>query len=335
MLKNAAAKTGHYLKQGTISLCRGIRYTAVSWPKAFAAVVVLLIASYYPLGGLLTENIDKTPDYNLQTESEQQSLTVETMVFLINREVNENLWTANLPMFFPSYFLDNMPNFQQGIISALSVAATVIDRQTQCPEESREKEAIRAAATFLKYPGNVWLFAPDNSLKIAPSSASQYKKARKMLRDFNRLLPAGQCVWLKDEANMRELIAAIRRDLNRTADRLDMQMTEHSSDWIDTGADDLFYYSQGKIYAYMLILKAWGMDFKQVLLDSGQYENWTKAVRALEDGASLSPLIVRNGELDSGMAANHLIALGYYMLRSASLFGQVGLGIKGVSLDAD
>lgn len=335
MFKTTLVRAGTYLKKGLQTLWRGISHLAVSWPKAFAAAVALLVLSYYPLGGLLSENIDRTSDYNLTRESEQQSLTVETMRFLINREVNENLWTANLPPFFPSYFLDNMPNYQQGIVSALAVTASVIGEETQCPENGREKAVMNGAAELLKYPGNVWLFAPDNKLKIAPSSASQYRKARKLLRDYNRLLPVGRCFWARDYVNMRGLIKAVKRDLYKTAEKLETQIAEHSSDWTDFRADDLFYYSQGKIYAYMLILKAWGMDFKEVLLDSGQYENWTRVTRALEDGSALSPLAVRNGELNSGMAANHLVALGYYMLRAAGLLEQISYEMKGVSFNAD
>ena len=127
----------------------------------------------------------------------------------------------------------------------------------------------------------------------------------------------------------------IRETCDKTAEKLETQIAEHSSDWTDFRADDLFYYSQGKIYAYMLILKAWGMDFKEVLLDSGQYENWTRVTRALEDGSALSPFAVRNGELNSGMAAHHLVALGYYMLRAAGLLEQISYEMKGVSFNAD
>lgn len=266
MFKTTLVRAGTYLKKGLQTLWRGISHLAVSWPKAFAAAVALLVLSYYPLGGLLSENIDRTPDYNLTRESEQQSLTVETMRFLINREVNENLWTANLPPFFPSYFLDNMPNYQQGIVSALAVTAAVIGEETQCPENGREKAVMNGAAELLKYPGNVWLFAPDNKLKIAPSSASQYRKARKLLRDYNRLLPAGRCFWARDYVNMRGLIKAVKRDLYKTAEKLETQIAEHSSDWTDFRADDLFYYSQGKIYAYMLILKPGGWISKRCCL---------------------------------------------------------------------
>lgn len=335
MLKTSAIKMYQYLKKGIQKLWQSVSRLAVSWPKAFAGAIVLLLLLYYPLGGSMTEKIDKTAVYDSGMQPEGRSVTVETMAFLINREVNEHIWTPNLPLFFPSYFLDNMPAYQNGIISALAKTSAVIDAQTECDADDRVKTAVSAAAELLKYPGNVWLFAADNKLKIAPSSASQYRKARKQLRDFNRMLPGSACRWEKNAANLQKLVAVVQKDLQRGVGRLEIQIAEHSSDWFDTKADDLFYFNQGKMYAYMLILKAWGSDFKQVLLDTGQYQNWTKAIRALGDGTELSPTVVRNGELNSGLAANHLIALGYYMLRAGSLLDKVSDETKGVSVNAD
>ena len=335
MLKTRTVNIFQYLKKALQNVWRGVSHLAVSWPKAFAGVIVLLLALYYPLGGSLMEEIDKNTAYEAAVVSEDQSATVETMAFLINREVNDHIWSANLPLFFPSYFLDNMPAYQNGIVSALSKTASVIAKETECGDDGRAKNAVTAAAELLKYPGNVWLFAADNKLKIAPSSASQYRKARKQLRDFNRLLPGSECRWEKSAANLRRFVTAVQKDLQRSVGRLEVQVAEHSSDWVDTGADDLFYFNQSKAYAYLMIMKAWGRDFKQVLLDSGQYENWTRVMRALENGVELSPAVVRNGELDSGFAANHLVSLGYYMLRAASLLDKIGDATKGVTVNAD
>ena len=38
---------------------------------------------------------------------------------LIYRETEQNSWVANNPFFLPGYMLDNMPNFQKGIIYAI------------------------------------------------------------------------------------------------------------------------------------------------------------------------------------------------------------------------
>ena len=83
-----------------------------TWPKAFIAVVAALIIGYYPLGGRLSERIDKTEDYDFSSISEKQLQSIESIAFLIDREVNQHIWTPNLPFFFPAYSLDNMPNFQ-------------------------------------------------------------------------------------------------------------------------------------------------------------------------------------------------------------------------------
>ena len=332
MLKTTLKNLWLYFKKGFYLLWKAVSHAAVSWPKAFAAVVVLLILSYYPLGAYLSEKIDKTTDYNLLKESEQQSMIVETITLLINREVNQNLWTANLPMFFPAYFLDNMPNYQKGIVSSLAIATSAIAQQTQCPEDVKEKQLINNAAKLLRYPPNIWLFAPDNQLKIAPSSATQYRKARKMLKDYNRLLPQGECLWNYDASDLNDLVSVIKKDLSKAAQKLENQANEHSSDFFDANADDLFYFCQGKMYAYMLILKSAGMDFKQVLIDSHQYETWTKIISTLENGIALSPSVVRNAELDNVFASNHLIILAFYIMRAVNLLGEMDVKNIGVSL---
>ena len=61
----------------------------------------------------------------------------------------------------------------------------------------------------------------------------------------------------------------------------------------------------------------WNMGPK-VTIDSASLMN-----KALEDAALLAPLIIRNGELDSLGAPNHLSVLGYYTLKAASGAGQM------------
>ena len=335
MLKDKIKKIYAFIFSNARKLCQGIAHLAVSWPKAFACVVILLIASYYPLGGMMIEKIDKSTDYEPKIKAEGQSATVETMAYLINREVNEHMWTANLPVFFPSYFLDNMPNYQKGIISALAQTTKAIKGGLECEDDSLLNKKITDAHGLLKYSGDVWLFAPDNKLKIAPSSASQYRKARKYLRDFNNLLAEEDCLWLKNAQNLQKLLNVIKKDMYKSAGKLENQVAEHSSDFVDTQADDLFYFYQGKIYAYMLVLKAWGIDFKQVLVESGQYQNWTKAILALENGVELSPMMVKNGELNSSVSANHLMFLGYYIVRAENLLNRIDDAMKGVQNNAD
>lgn len=98
---------------------RGMNFLATWW-NTLVLLLAALVFLYYPIGGLLISNIDRTTDYEIDEKHPEQSSSVEMISFLVNREVNEKIWTPNLPFFYPSYFLDNMPNFQLGIFDALN-----------------------------------------------------------------------------------------------------------------------------------------------------------------------------------------------------------------------
>lgn len=125
--------------------------------------------------------IDTTTDYEINTPP-SQSATVEMMSFLIKREVSDKMWTPNLPFIFPSYVLDNMPNFQLGLMSAVSNVsssfAAKVD-QTIAPEKELP---LKTAAELLKYPGTIWMFSPQNKLlRFLPPTPSTKKPANSWL----------------------------------------------------------------------------------------------------------------------------------------------------------
>ena len=96
------------------------------WPVALA--VLLLV--YYLAGMAWLHQIDDDPDFahreqrRRRAAAERSRLTAD----LIDREINTHRWVANDPFFMPGSLLDNMPNFQQGIIAALSRFAIELDR---------------------------------------------------------------------------------------------------------------------------------------------------------------------------------------------------------------
>lgn len=288
----------------------------IVWSKASAFLLLALIVLYYPLGGALNEKIDRNADFGV-IKRESSSSTLELLAALIDRETAQNIWTPNLPFLFPSYFLDNMPSFQSGIIRGVAVINKQMSRQIICPNDTKEKTYLLAANDMLDYPPNIWVF--DNSLKISPSSSNQYRKARKRIRDFNRNLETTPCIWDKNAANLNIIIKAVRNDLNTSTSELEQQMHEHDSDVFDLKADDVFYYNQGKAYAYMLSLKSLSHDYKNFLVEKNLYADWTKTIKALENATELQPRMVRNAKADSTFAANHLIGLAYYIQKAQSM----------------
>ncbi len=289
-----------------------------SWVKVAAVVVTVFLVLYYSLGGWLVQNIDTTTDYEIRT-TDNQSATVEMMSFLINREIRENMWTPNLPFIFPSYFLDNMPNFQLGVVSSLKTTSAALAARLDKTVAQKSDMPLKSAAEYLSYPGTVWMFSPANKLVPAPSAGSQYRKARRQLVEYNQSLRDGSVFFYKSSADLAYFLQRIADDLWKSGTILEAQVREHSSSWIDTKSDDVFYFQKGKVYAYYLLVKALGHDYKDIVVGCDVYRPLTSILKTLEDAAQLDPTFVRNGEVDSSSAPNSLMTIGYYTLKAASI----------------
>ena len=295
-----------------------------SWWHILTIGLALIIFLYYPLGGLLVSNIDRTTTYEIDESHPEQSSTVEMISFLINREVNEKIWTPNLPFFYPSYFLDNMPSFQLGMFDALSKFSSSFAKRIDKKIVSEgEQSDLQAAAELLRYPGTVWMFSAENKLLLAPSANNQYRKARRHLIHYNQNLSLGTETFYKTPADLAYLLNKSRINLAKSTAALDAQIREESSSWIDTKADNIFYYNQGKAYAYYLIFKALGNDYKDIIVSTKKKKKWISIIKALEDASAIHPLIIRNGELNSLTAPNHLSYLDLYINKAQNLISQI------------
>lgn len=288
-----------------------LRRLVNTWPRLILAALAGFIFLYYPLGALISENIDVNTDYEIAKHG-NRSAAIDTMAFLIRREVYNKSWTPGLPFIFPAYMLDNMPAFQLGVMSSVSTLSKSFARRLNKDISEEEKSPLQNAAQLLQYPGTIWMFSPANRLVPAPSSNSQYRRARKQLQSYNQLLADGGAVFETTPQNLSYFLKNVKTDLQKTAARLEAQIRENSSSFYDGKADDLFYYARGQLYSYYLLLKALGYDYKEIIVNRNIYQPWTSLLKTLENASQLSPLIVRNGELDSLTAPNHLAALVFF-----------------------
>ena len=291
--------------------------------------LIAFIVLYYLLGAWLSNNIDRNTDIEIPAVQENQSQTVETISYLINREVNDKIWSPNLPFFFPASILDNMPNYQLGIINGLSKFTSAFEKRIDNRLQNKENSSsLYKASVLLRYPGTIWMFSPDNRIKPVPSAGGQYRKARRILTKHNQKLLNGQAVFYKDSHDLAYILSKSKLNLAQSSSQLNASVRENSSSWFDFKADDIFYYNQGKIYAYYLLFKALLRDYKDIIVESGQYQNWISLNKALEDACSVRPLIIRNGELSSLSAPNHLIYLNNYILKSQTVLDKIIAGIN-------
>ena len=292
-----------------------------SWWQIALAFVFAIIFLYYPLGGWLIHNID-TSVYKSQT-NDGCLKSIDTISYLINREVHHKLWTPNLPFIFPSYFLDNMPSFQLGLMFAIANTAKTFNAIPLISASDTARTNLAEGVELLQYSGKIWLFSSQNSLLPAPSSNTQYKKGRKKLNNFNRELARGRVFIDRNASNLSLFLHMIKKDINKNINNIEKHIRENNLSFFDFEADNAFYFTQGKLYAYSQILKNLGNDFKNVLIKYDIYTIWTSMLKSLEQASALNPSIIRNANTNSSFAPNHLITINYYATRALNRLNSI------------
>ena len=293
-----------------------------SWWQMTLVFLFAVVFLYYPIGGWLINDIDTSDTYKPQVENNQLAF-IDMMSHLINREVYHKIWTPNLPFLFPSYFLDNMPNFQLGLMSAVSKTASALGRIPLTAVSPSAQTELNEGVELLQYPGNVWLFSPQNKLLPAPSSSTQYKKGRKKLNNFNREIAAGRVILNRNADNLSIILKIAQTDLGNLLSKTDSHIRETHDSTVDFKADDIFYFNLGKLYGYKQIFNALGQDYKNTLIRYDIYASWTAMLNFLNRATNINPAIIRNGRLDSSIAPNHLITINYFASRAVNILNGI------------
>ncbi|MCK6452949.1 MAG: DUF2333 family protein [Alphaproteobacteria bacterium] len=298
----------------------GVGRTVRRVALGLAIIVAVILALYYPIGMAIVHVIDDDPGFDVPAPPAGASRAVAMAAALVKREIDTHRWTANDPFFLPGAALDNMPNYQMGIIGALARFAVELgDQVARTRGSSRIDPDLDRAAGLLRYPGNVWIFDPRISFAPTASSEAQYRAARKALIDYNERLAGKKQPAATFERRADNLLATLDRiaaDLGSMSAALDRQVAERSGNLLDFAADDTFYATKGRLYAYGLILRALGIDFERVLADRGAKQLWEQMVASFREAAGLQPWVVMNGAPDSNLLPSHVAAQGFYLLRA-------------------
>jgi len=294
------------------------------WWHRIIVILLLITVLYFPIGGAMVHNIDDDTAYKGQTVNKGESYTVSMVASLIHREVDEKTWTPNLPFFFPSFYLDNMPNYQLGMVNALSkFTIELSDQLGRMRGSSQADPDLENAAGMLKYPGTRWIFDASTSFMPTTSANGMYKSARKSLINYNKRLANGEAVFEKRADNLISALDKIAKDLGSSSAIIDKQITAGQETTFDFKGDDVFYSSKGKTYAYYLVLRELGKDYKQVIRDKEMDKVWEKMVETFEKASSLDPVVVVNGAPDAQIMPSHLSSMGFYLLRARTKLQEV------------
>ncbi|MFC1883286.1 DUF2333 family protein [Thermodesulfobacteriota bacterium] len=239
----------------------------------------------------------------------------------VNEQLIEKLYNNWLPNdhFWPTIFLDNMPNFQIGELEVIRYNIRVLrDNLSRMRTTDKLEPSAEAAFTALSNDPYKWWF---------PRAESKWKLARKSLGKFHEDLLSGRSHFYPRADNLVELLNQYASLMGGINTRLmnaprdikkvltfdeekgkkgsDLKMVEVDIPW--RKIDDNFYYAQGASFALYESFRAIRVDFIDVLEDKNSVKLVDKILEDLER-CYFEPLIVFNGDPDS-IFANHSLNL--------------------------
>lgn len=244
------------------------------------------------------------------------SLFVRTNQTLIN-QMMEN-WLPN-DVFWPTVFLDNMPNFQIGQLEVVRYNIRVLrDNLSRMRTTDRLDPDVDAAFTSLSNDPYKWWF---------PSAESKWRAAERHLEAYHSNLVSGRASFYPRADNLAQLLEQYAslmggvntRLINAPGDISRTLILDSDAGESNAGSgvveidipwhkvDDNFYYAQGVSYALYESFQAIRKEFRDVLVDKNSVKLVEKILENL-GRCQFEPLVVFNGDPDS-IFANHSLNL--------------------------
>ncbi len=232
----------------------------------------------------------------------------------------------------PNIFLDNIPNWEFGVLQQVRDLARVIRNDySRSQSQSKEDEAVAAAEPRFFFDNDSW---------ILPTTESEYRDAIEGFTTYRDRLAAGDpdTQFYARADNLREWLSQVEKRLGSLTRRLgDSVATNRINENLagepaakaagaqpDTikvrtswwEVDDIFFEARGTAWALVHFFRAAEFDFANVLADKNAEVSVRQVIRELE--ASLEPLsspLVLNGG-GYGLFANHSLVMANYLARA-------------------
>jgi len=233
----------------------------------------------------------------------------------------------------PSVFLDNIPNWELGVLQQVRDLARVARNDySRSQSQSAEDSDLAFAEPKFFFDNDSWILPPTESeYRDAIDGFSKYRD-----RMLGRGEPSSQFFARAD--NLREWLAQVEKRLGSLSRRLgdsvavDVINTDLAGEraaqassqlpdrvpvrtpWLEI--DDVFFEARGSAWALVHFFRAAQFDFKQVLADKNSEASVRQIIRELE--ASLQPLrspMIMNGG-GYGLFANHSLVMANYLARA-------------------
>jgi hypothetical protein len=233
----------------------------------------------------------------------------------------------------PSVFLDNIPNWEFGVlVQVRDLARAIRNDYSRSQSQSKEDPDVAVAEPRFFFDNNSW---------ILPRTEGEYRDGiRGFIKYRDRLTGAQepQAQFYARADNLREWLAQVEKRLGSLTRRLgdsvattrineslagdpsaEATKTQTDTLYVQTSwfeVDDVFFESRGTAWALVHFFRAAEFDFEHVLVDKNAQASVRQIIRELE--ASLQPLhspMILNGN-GYGFFANHSLVMANYLARA-------------------
>ncbi|MES9851354.1 MAG: DUF2333 family protein [Candidatus Thiodiazotropha sp. L084R] len=318
---------------------RTIREKGVLWVSGLGTITLIILL--FLLGiywSIMPEPFDVKKNTSMVlTEMELKpvigSYTTITLLTTIKTLLEKPGGYLSNDVMPPSLFLDNMPNWEFGVLTQVrDLARSLRNDMSRSQSQSLENKDLAIAEPQFNYSNDSWIF---------PSTEGEYSQGIEALeRYLSGLSQQGKqnTQFYARADNLRDWLAIVEKRLGSLSQRLSASVgqerinTDLAGDpsatqstaanesmtvqtpWLEI--DDVFYEARGSTWALIHFLHAVEIDFREILSKKNALVSLRQIIRELEaTQESISSPMVLNGK-GFGIFANYSLVMASYISRA-------------------
>jgi hypothetical protein len=255
------------------------------------------------------------------------SAIAEVAADLTDFNVNQNAWISSMILYKLGFFgldwdstpyFDNKASFQRGVNQAVRrTTVELVDALGRVRGTSQIDSDLQKARESMQFSEDAWYFGLNPFGPKTPTP-SFYRTAISSLRSFNTRLANCEATFDARADNLIQFLDRIASDLGSTSAILRERSENYNAGWLDTRADDRFWFAYGQLYGYYGILHAARIDFDGVITQRSLGPLWDQTESQFRAALNITPFIISNGREDGWIMPTHLATMGFYILRARS-----------------
>ena len=261
------------------------------------------------------------------------SVTTGTLMGVVETLLEKPGGFIHNDIFPPGLWLDNMPNWEYGVIVQVrDLARSMREVHSRSQSQSLEDPDLALAEPRFNFNTESWMF---------PASESEYRDGLNYTRNYFRRLSDVQeanAQFYARADNLRYWLSSVENRLGSLSQRLSASVgkrrintdlagddsatqstataaeVEVRTPW--TEIDDVFFEARGTAWALLHFLRAAEVDFADVLENKNARVSLQQIIRELEGSQEFvwSPMILNGSGF--GLVANHSLVMASYISRA-------------------